>query len=199
VTPLGIWQAKAVWHVVPRGIPRHEALQRLPEAQREAPAALEPLDFFSPGCTMLNAVATPGEPIQIGQAALPGIPMVGTYPRMASDLLRCCRLRLLACCLLTLWAAFDSSAVALWGLAIPLPLSQNGSPAQDGDDDDEMLDLSKLMASQQAAGRKIRVSLTLLVRITSTYPAPVTHHRLPLASLVCEHENRNGVGAPLLC
>src|SRR5438132_13241599 len=123
-----------------------------------------------------------------------------TTPRRMTQFLRLLspyRLRPLVCCLLTLWAAFDSPVLALTGVAISIPLSQNGAPSQDSDDD-EMLDLSELMARQQTARRKVRLpSVTLSLRSAFQKPCAtlILHRRFPLATLVCEHEYRNGVGA----
>jgi hypothetical protein len=112
---------------------------------------------------------------------------------------RRCRLRVVLCALLTLWACFDSQVLLLAAPGSLPPASQNPSPSQD-DDDDYVLDLTGQPCRalrRNARSPALRPHRPLAV----TKPClSLSCHRHPLpATPICEHENRNGIGAPLLC
>jgi hypothetical protein len=116
--------------------------------------------------------------------------------------LRDCRVRGLLCCFLTLFATYDSYLFAACAPACSIANAQNNSPFQDDDDDDEMLDTSLTTARGQALSKEARLPADHLgawiaaqVRLLDFCARPP----ITRAALRCEHEHRNGLGAPLLC
>jgi hypothetical protein len=110
---------------------------------------------------------------------------------------RGCRLLAIVCCVLTLWAAFDSQVLPPGDL---LSTSQNPSPC-DGDDD-YVLSLTGNPALTRVLQRNARLparGLSLPI-VAASFCFSLSSHRGPLPTTpVGEHEYRNGIGAPLLC
>jgi hypothetical protein len=113
---------------------------------------------------------------------------------------RHCRLVAILCALLTLWAGFDSQVLLLASSGSVCPASQTPSPGQeDSDDDDCFLDLTGTPAPCRSMWRNARPPSPMLDRQIA-----VTKHFSPLqrpmpTTPICEHDFRNGIGAPLLC
>src|SRR5262249_3326672 len=115
---------------------------------------------------------------------------------------RRCRLLATVCSLLTFWTGFDSQVLLLASSGSPPRASQNSPPLQeDGDEDDYLLDLTGKPSPGRLWWRSPRpaspshppiavperwFSLSYQLRQLPTMP-------------VCEHQYRNGIGAPLLC
>ena len=100
---------------------------------------------------------------------------------------------------LTLWAAFDSP-ILLASSGDVLPASQNPSPCDD--DDDYVFVLTGNPTLSQILQRKARPRAPgLFLRMAvAELCFSLSSHRGPLPTTpVCEHEHRNGIGAPLLC
>ena len=110
------------------------------------------------------------------------------------------RLAAFACCLLTLLATFDSLPLLQVTVGSPSPLSQTPAPSQE-DDDDDMLDLTGSSAGLRASRRAVRPpSDAVSLRMACPKPCPLSSHPLkPPALPVRGQDNRNGIGAPLLC
>jgi hypothetical protein len=101
------------------------------------------------------------------------------------------------CCLLILWAGIDSQAFQLSQTGL-LPLGSN-SPlvCPEGSDNDEMLivvsDAKSIAEKNPSLCHEISPGqLSQTFRSSDIHPL-WTHH------LTCEHDHRNGFGAPLLC
>src|SRR5262245_35710337 len=111
------------------------------------------------------------------------------------------RLLVILCALLTLWAAFDSPVLLLASSGNVPPASPNPSPSQEDDDDDYVLDLTGKPAPCRGLRRNaLPLSPRLRRRINDTKPCPsLSSHRQPPSTPTCEHDYRNGLGAPLLC
>jgi hypothetical protein len=118
---------------------------------------------------------------------------------------RCCRLPSIVCCVLTLWAALDSQVLLHMQTSSEnlSPISQNPSPGQDdNDDDDYVLELtgkpppgwvSRRNVHTPAPGENSGKDIAKPFFLPPSYPQP-----LPTAP-AREHEFRNGIGANLLC
>src|SRR5438093_8643591 len=106
-----------------------------------------------------------------------------------------------ACCLLTLLSGVDSNLLMPVSSGSLAPVSQ-GTPSQEGTNDDEMLNLSGSTVGLKASRKKTpfrSVVLSLKVAIQTPRSVLSAHRVLFLATPVCEHQYRNGIGAPLLC
>jgi hypothetical protein len=107
---------------------------------------------------------------------------------------------MLLCCLLTLVATIDQLPLVQPGLVNSSPPSPDRSQSQD-DDDDEMLDLAGSTAGLRASRREdreppaVRPPCNHLPRRFSVH----SPDRAPLTAPRCEHDFRNGFGAPLRC
>jgi hypothetical protein len=121
-----------------------------------------------------------------------------TFPSAA----RRCRLLVIVCALLTFWAGFDSQVLLPASAGGPPPASLPSPPSQqDSDDDDYMLDLNAKPAPGRSLGRNARPPSTRLhpsIADPRPYFSPCRIGLTPMTP-VCEHERRNGIGAPLLC
>jgi hypothetical protein len=112
------------------------------------------------------------------------------------------RWRALICCLLTLFATYDSYLFATCAPVGSLTASPNNSPFQDDDDDDEMLDTPRMTTRTQALLREASLPWSASA---SWIASPgrcleLSCKRTPLPKGPrCEHQQRNGIGAPLLC
>jgi hypothetical protein len=124
-------------------------------------------------------------------------------PKAASHLLSACRRRSVAwvCCALVLLAGIDSQTLSLVmpsSLSAPSPLS----PSPDDSDDDEMLDLTGVVALPRTSRRESLPPLGKLLPIRAL-GIDSSGQSLRLLSgpnvPVGEHACRNGLGAPLLC
>jgi hypothetical protein len=105
----------------------------------------------------------------------------------------------LLCCLLTLLAALDPWPF-LQALLAPAAAAQGLPPAPE-DDDDEMLDLAGSTAGPRASRRENRGPPAAR---PAWNPLPKCFHvhspdRARLIASPCEHDFRNGIGAPLRC
>jgi hypothetical protein len=113
------------------------------------------------------------------------------------------RLRAIVCCCLTLFATYDSYLFAAWAPPCSVVNPQNNSPFQDDDDDDEMLDTSTMIARAHAALlRDARLPTSYLsswIAAPARFPDLRGGPTTSPAAFRCEHEHRNGLGAPLLC
>jgi hypothetical protein len=108
-----------------------------------------------------------------------------------------CRLKVLAYCLLAVLPCFDSALLSQLAVASNA-LSSQPAEDDDGDEADEPVDEAAILPAERA------ISLTIARLHYATVPnhlshSPPVHPSRPLAGPVCEHEFRNGVGAPLLC
>jgi hypothetical protein len=113
---------------------------------------------------------------------------------------RQCRLWIFVCSLLILWASVDSQFLLLVAPGSVSPTCPGSSPLQP--DDDDMFDQTGAKTSLRSWRRNTCPPLPVMAlgRAVQEHclDLPV-HHRDRLTFPVCEHEYRNGIGAPLLC
>jgi hypothetical protein len=83
-----------------------------------------------------------------------------------------------------------------------LAASPNNSPFQDDDGDDDMLDTPRMTARTQALLRNASfpwpASASWIDSPARRFDPTCKRSHSP-AALRCEHQQRNGIGAPLLC
>jgi len=109
-----------------------------------------------------------------------------------------CRLAMLACCLLTLVATFDQLPLVWPGFVHSSPPSPDRSQSPD---DDEMLVLAGSTAGLRASRQEDR-GPPVARAPRNPFPKRFSAHspeRAPLTAPLCEHDFRNGIGAPLRC
>ena|SRR5205807_6904513 len=109
--------------------------------------------------------------------------------------LRLFRLPGFLCCLLTFWACIDSQAMLLVAPGSICSTSNSSSPLPQ-DDDDLTVEQAGFGASLQVVRRHMRRPTQIA---NKSYIALATPPAEPPRFCVCEHEKRNGIGAPLLC
>src|SRR5438552_2186118 len=109
-----------------------------------------------------------------------------------------CPLLVLACCLLTLVAAADSTVLMQAVAACYSPSTQHPSPTQQAEDDDDQF----VPTEDGACKRADRPAHAARRGVAGQASAglPVSSQVLARVALPgSEHGSRNGIGAPLLC